>query len=744
MKNFDTLVVITPQDFIRLESQYEQLVKNITFGRIYFVGAKGVKEALEKSSIAGKVGYINEDDIIPFNDVHEVMKAHMEPVLMGRDLPRGVTGWYYQQFLKMQYTQICENEYYMTWDGDTIPTAPFSMFKEGTDTPYMDLKVEMHQEYFDTMGILIPGMRKCIEKSFISEHMLFNVSLMKMLINKIMENDELPGEKFYEKIIHAITPERIQQSSFSEFETYGTFVCFNDPSAYRLRDWHSFRLAGEFFDPNTICERDYKWLSQDFFAVSFEKGHFVRDDHKNLFDNPEYQKKLSPRKMLEEAQLEFKDGYKEVWSGNGTNDKVKNSASDYEYMYFNNLGDYYENINPDKAFLCYEQAVYLCKDDALRGAIDNKLQVLKNTKDINVNKAAIIIVSYNCKYLMEKCIESIRNTTSKDMVDIIVTDNASTDGVTEYLESLDDIVLIKNEENAGFPKGCNIGISRTDSQDIFLLNNDTRLTKNALFWLRMGLYEDKSVGATGAVANYACIDQLKDVTFETVKEYEEYGATNNVAMKNPYEEKSRLSGFAMLIKREAFDRIGMLDETFSPGYFEDDDLSTGIHSLGYKLCICHNAFIYHAGSQSFVKRNDIEAIMARNLEYITNKWGYEIFGSSYVDEEEIKLLRFISHNNDEKFRLLEVGAGSGNLLTRIKHEYPEADLYGLDEEEGSVWNSVNSVPVMKLDGTFDRLPFPEGYFDYIIVYDRYNRGWDKDMISEKLSGYLGINGQIIC
>ena len=58
---------------------------------------------------------------------------------------------------------------------------------------------------------------------------------------------------------------------------------------------------------------DYEWLSHDFDAVSFEKGMTVREDHKNLFDNKEYQSKLSARKMLEIAQEEFQEGYKEVW-----------------------------------------------------------------------------------------------------------------------------------------------------------------------------------------------------------------------------------------------------------------------------------------------------------------------------------------------------------------------------------------------------------------------------------------------
>ena len=86
------------------------------------------------------------------------------------------------------------------------------------------------------------------------------------------------------------------------------------PEAYRLRNWHSFRYGGVFFNLDTISDTDYAWLARDFFAISFEKGDSVREDQKNLFDNKKYQEKLSARQMLEIAQEEFKDGsYLEVW-----------------------------------------------------------------------------------------------------------------------------------------------------------------------------------------------------------------------------------------------------------------------------------------------------------------------------------------------------------------------------------------------------------------------------------------------
>ena len=330
---FDTLVVITPKDFVRLRSNYRRLIRWLPKGKVIFIGNTDVGELVEelkgtlKSYIpdktgnnsgnaegyADRIGYIDENDILSFDDVHKVMEDKMQPLLRGKELPRGVTGWYYQQFLKMEYSRICDSEYYMSWDGDTVPCKYVIMFKED-GTPYLDLKHEHNELYFKTMGKLIPGLKKLIDASFISEHMLFKCEIMKRLINKIEANDEIPGLRFYEKIIGCIDLEDIQKNGFSEFETYGSFVCLTAPQAYRLREWHSFRLAGEFFDPDKITDEDYEWLGKDFDAISFEKGMTVREDHKNLFDNKEYQCRLSARQMLEIAQEEFLDGYKEVWT----------------------------------------------------------------------------------------------------------------------------------------------------------------------------------------------------------------------------------------------------------------------------------------------------------------------------------------------------------------------------------------------------------------------------------------------
>ena len=130
-QHYDTLIMKTPDDFRRLAHLHTRIADNIPHGRLIFIGNAEVVRLAEESE-DNRITAIDEDTILPFADVHACMKRQMEPVLQGRELPRGITGWYYQQFLKWEYARQCKDEYYLVWDGDTIPCRPLSMFQEGS------------------------------------------------------------------------------------------------------------------------------------------------------------------------------------------------------------------------------------------------------------------------------------------------------------------------------------------------------------------------------------------------------------------------------------------------------------------------------------------------------------------------------------------------------------------------------------------------------------------------------------
>ncbi len=305
---YDVIIVITPKDYKRVRANFDRLIRLMPADKIIFVGSKEVGELAMKESWADKVGFVDENDILPFDSVNEVMKD----ILKVDNVPRGLTGWYYQQFLKMKYCDFSAHDYYLTWDGDTVPTKPFFMFEKEGDKPYFDLKHEYHEEYFVTIKKLL-GMEKVIGKSFISEHMLFNVPVMKNLIGDIENNVQIPGTAFFEKILRAVDPSKIQSNSFSEFETYGTYTAYKYTSLYKLKEWHSIRYGAMYFIPEEMTEEDYAWLGHDFDAISFEKDEEYLPDFAALFSNPEYREKLTPRQIVEAIQEFALEGLEEKW-----------------------------------------------------------------------------------------------------------------------------------------------------------------------------------------------------------------------------------------------------------------------------------------------------------------------------------------------------------------------------------------------------------------------------------------------
>jgi GT2 family glycosyltransferase len=219
-------------------------------------------------------------------------------------------------------------------------------------------------------------------------------------------------------------------------------------------------------------------------------------------------------------------------------------------------------------------------------------------------KTSIIILSYNNIWYTRGCIESIRLNTEPESYELIVVDNNSTDGTCDWLLQQSDIKCILNSENAGFPKGCNQGITEANPQnDILLLNNDTVVTTNWLTNLHSCLYSGQEIGAVGAVTNSCSNFQVMVYPYIGLAELAAFAKKNNISDSSRWEERLRLVGFCMLIKNVALKKIGLLDEIYSPGNFEDDDFCLRLRQGGYRLMLCHDSFIHHYGSATFGSEN---------------------------------------------------------------------------------------------------------------------------------------------
>ena len=234
--------------------------------------------------------------------------------------------------------------------------------------------------------------------------------------------------------------------------------------------------------------------------------------------------------------------------------------------------------------------------------------------------ASIIIPTYNRLDLLQRCVDSIVCHTSFPY-EIIVVDNASQDGTAEWCRR-EKITVISLPRNTGFPIACNKGMQYASGETIVLLNNDTVVTKNWLNNLSAALYSSPEVGIVGPVTNYASGSQQMDFPFEEVEEHQKIAAEMNVSDPSKWRRVERIVGICFVFRRSLTKRIGLLDERFSPGHYEDDDYCMRVRQQGLCLLVCPDAYIYHEGSASFKKEGDVaqQQLVERNYRMFMDKW----------------------------------------------------------------------------------------------------------------------------
>lgn len=233
---------------------------------------------------------------------------------------------------------------------------------------------------------------------------------------------------------------------------------------------------------------------------------------------------------------------------------------------------------------------------------------------------SIIIPHYNEKDLLLHCLHSIKQHT-KEPHEIIVVDNGSHDGSLEACIE-HEVTVISLPKNVGFPVACNYGLQIASGEELLLLNNDVLVTPNWLSNMQKCLYSDDHIGIVGPMTNYASGRQQITMPFTSI---DDMVKRMNKHEPNKWMKAERIVGLCFLFKRELLERLGLLDELFSPGHFEDDDYCYRARQAGYKLMIVGDVFVYHEGSYSFNKQGDqeLQLLIERNKQKFIDKWGVD-------------------------------------------------------------------------------------------------------------------------
>jgi GT2 family glycosyltransferase len=234
---------------------------------------------------------------------------------------------------------------------------------------------------------------------------------------------------------------------------------------------------------------------------------------------------------------------------------------------------------------------------------------------------AIVIPTCNGLQYTKLCLESVRRCTFHPY-EIIVVDNSSSDGTVEFLRGQSDVKLIINSENRGYPTACNQGIRASSAPYILLMNNDVVVTEGWLNRMFQAYFADAEVGLVGPRTNdCAGFQKMSAPHYETQSELEEFAQRMKRGAVRQFRQVDNLSGFCLLIDRKVVKKIGMLDERFGIGNYEDQDFCRRAERAGFKLFIANEVYVHHYGSRAFIENKfEYHKILEENRRKFEQKW----------------------------------------------------------------------------------------------------------------------------
>lgn len=232
---------------------------------------------------------------------------------------------------------------------------------------------------------------------------------------------------------------------------------------------------------------------------------------------------------------------------------------------------------------------------------------------MNSPDLSVIIVSWNTKELLKNCLEPLFRETKKATLEVIVVDNASADGSPEMIEKeFPGVHLVRNEENLGFARANNQGIRESRGKHVFLLNPDTVVLDDAVDGMVRFLEQHAEIGGLcpkvlngdGSVQSLGrTLPNLGNIFMQYFFPYKFYRALSDFLTgfkrrrKGQVFEVDGMPGAVMMVRREVFDDIGLMDEEI-PLYGEDIDFCYRMKKGGWKIVCLSNYRVIHLGGRS--------------------------------------------------------------------------------------------------------------------------------------------------
>ncbi len=241
---------------------------------------------------------------------------------------------------------------------------------------------------------------------------------------------------------------------------------------------------------------------------------------------------------------------------------------------------------------------------------------------------SLVIVNWNTAALLVDCLRTIPDGARDLTYEVIVVDNASTDGSADLVTAeFPDVKLIRNRENVGFARGNNQGMAASSGRYVLLLNSDTLVKPQAL--TRLVAFMDQHT-EVGAVCPRLLLPDDEPQAFAFGGDpsigYLFRRGLYRLVLRRPVHDWHTaqiqavdwVSGACLLARREVVDKIGGLDENIFM-YFEDADWCRRIRQAGWQVMFNPQIEIVHLGGQSLKQNPAAQRGYYRSLDYYYGK-----------------------------------------------------------------------------------------------------------------------------
>ncbi len=237
---------------------------------------------------------------------------------------------------------------------------------------------------------------------------------------------------------------------------------------------------------------------------------------------------------------------------------------------------------------------------------------------------SVVIPSYNGRHLLSRCLASIERHRPADSalaIEVIVSDDASTDGTAEWLKAAyPEVKLIRAQSNGGFCAAANAGIAAARGRFIQLLNNDTEV---AAGWIEAGIepFGDPRAGSVAPLVRVRSAPARTDSAGDSYNlagrpTKRGHGRPASLFAGRSIEEVFGASGSSAFYRADVLKRLGGFDSLYG-SYYEDVDLAFRLRWAGYRCFFAPACLVYHDVSASYDHGSpSLQRRMSRNAELL--------------------------------------------------------------------------------------------------------------------------------